>query len=256
MLSAAGPTRRTLRRRRAEPDEGRSQISELAALCQTATARVRTGVPRRSRPATFLDETRLFAPGTSLANSRAVNHLTRTAGRLLVVSVAFAALACGGKVSGGGGSSGTGGSAGTGPTGNTGSGNSGSSGSVSTPGTGTGSNGSGSSGSSGSCTQGASCSEDEACGGGGDGCSFSCSCVNGSLECSGTPCPSGPPACPVYQPYPGTSCSVADQECGYTSDSNPCGAVNCYCEEGLWNCEPTCVALDAGTTSVADAGAD
>lgn len=33
--------------------------------------------------------------------------------------------------------------------------------------------------------------------------------------------------------------------CGYTTDTNPCGAVNCYCMQGAWGCNPTCI-FDGG----------
>jgi hypothetical protein len=81
--------------------------------------------------------------------------------------------------------------------------------------------------------------------------------VNGTFECSGPPCPSGPPACPYFQPYSDTACPWPTQECGYTSDQNPCGAVDCYCaSDGLWSCDPACVAVDAGVAPGVDAAGE
>jgi hypothetical protein len=156
------------------------------------------------------------------------NHM----GRFFAVSVALAALACGGKVEG----------PGTQPVGEP----SPSTGSTPTPG------GSASSTPTPTpvptgCEQGASCPEGSACGGGGYNCTYSCSCVNGTMECDGPPCPTTPPACPAFQPYPTTACPWPNQECGYTTTQNSCGAVDCTCnEQGVWDCEPTCVELDAG----------
>lgn len=34
-------------------------------------------------------------------------------------------------------------------------------------------------------------------------------------------------------------------ECGYVTDTNECGAADCYCENGTWTCGPTCAFVDA-----------
>jgi hypothetical protein len=81
-------------------------------------------------------------------------------------------------------------------------------------------------------------------------------------------------------PLSGSACTAADAECGYTTQANPCGAADCYCQGGAWNCGPTCIyvyptdaspdsavgALDSATTAdgfepteeagATDAGAD
>jgi hypothetical protein len=71
---------------------------------------------------------------------------------------------------------------------------------------------------------------------------------------SGAACSSNAPAsCPEDIPTSGTSCNVpapssptgAAAECGYATETNECGAVNCYCEKGTWTCGPTCALVDA-----------
>jgi hypothetical protein len=54
-------------------------------------------------------------------------------------------------------------------------------------------------------------------------------------------------------PSTGAACNVANQssvpgsvpECGYVTDTNECGAANCYCEHAAWVCGPTCAIVDA-----------
>jgi hypothetical protein len=64
----------------------------------------------------------------------------------------------------------------------------------------------------------------------------------------------------------GSACTVGG-ECGYAPATNACGAANCYCRSGVWNCEPTCIipnedaapdgpAGDASVDAAADTGAD
>lgn len=54
--------------------------------------------------------------------------------------------------------------------------------------------------------------------------------------------------CPADLPKPGQDCSPEGAYCGYATETNPCGAANCYCQGGSWNCGPTC-AIDAGGSS-------
>lgn len=44
-------------------------------------------------------------------------------------------------------------------------------------------------------------------------------------------------------PSNGANCDLPSPmaECGYVTETNPCGAVNCYCQQGAWGCYPTCV---------------
>ncbi len=56
--------------------------------------------------------------------------------------------------------------------------------------------------------------------------------------------------CPVHPPETGNSCPSAGMECGYSGQPNACGASNCYCQGGLWNCEPTCI-IDASVSAEA-----
>ncbi len=69
--------------------------------------------------------------------------------------------------------------------------------------------------------------------------------------CSSTSAGEGAPdangSCPVTLPHAGDACGTAGMECGYATSTNACGADNCYCQGGTWNCEPTCV-IDAGPT--------
>jgi hypothetical protein len=60
---------------------------------------------------------------------------------------------------------------------------------------------------------------------------------------------SGP--CPDALPQPGGACGAAGLECGYATSTNACGAANCYCQGGAWNCEPACAIGPA--TSCTDA---
>jgi hypothetical protein len=97
-----------------------------------------------------------------------------------------------------------------------------------------------------SCTLGAACSLGEACVGGVSDCGSNCQCLDGIWQ---TPCPAS-------LPETGASCGVEGAECGYETDTNPCGADNCDCQGGTWNCGPTCaIELDAGEAGDAsDAG--
>jgi hypothetical protein len=64
----------------------------------------------------------------------------------------------------------------------------------------------------------------------------------------------GDQTCPAVMPTDGASCDLANPSsppgavgvCGYTTDTNPCGAVNCYCMQGAWGCNPTCIVFDGG----------
>ncbi|MGH7296601.1 MAG: hypothetical protein ACRELB_16805 [Polyangiaceae bacterium] len=40
-------------------------------------------------------------------------------------------------------------------------------------------------------------------------------------------------------PATGTVC-FGPPYCGYVTDTNVCGAANCYCQKGTWSCSPTC----------------
>jgi len=74
--------------------------------------------------------------------------------------------------------------------------------------------------------------------------------VCGILGCYAGACPVhsclAQSTCPTELPNIGRSCSVEGAYCGYTTDANACGADNCYCQAGTWNCEPTCIIVDAG----------
>lgn len=94
------------------------------------------------------------------------------------------------------------------------------------------------------CTLGAACSSTDLCPGGIAGCESNCQCLNGTWS---APCPTG-------LPPTGSACAPVGTECGYSTSTNACGADNCYCESGAWNCEPTCVIGDASTG--VDTGAD
>jgi hypothetical protein len=98
-----------------------------------------------------------------------------------------------------------------------------------------------------SCTFGAACSLGEVCVGGVLDCGSNCQCLDGIWQ---TPCPAS-------LPETGASCGVEGAECGYETDTNPCGSDNCYCQGGTWNCGPTCaIELDAGEAGddASDAG--
>jgi hypothetical protein len=97
------------------------------------------------------------------------------------------------------------------------------------------------------CSLGAACSPADQCPGGVAGCGSNCQCLNGNWQ---APCPTG-------LPQTGSACTPEGAECGYPTSTNACGAANCYCQGGAWNCEPTCIIpLDAGTESGADAATD
>lgn len=87
-----------------------------------------------------------------------------------------------------------------------------------------------------SCKVGGACSTTQACPGGIEGCSSNCQCLGGTWQAP----------CPASLPETGTSCAVANVECGYTTSTNPCGAANCYCQNGTWSCGPSCAIFDAG----------
>lgn len=48
---------------------------------------------------------------------------------------------------------------------------------------------------------------------------------------------SGGQTCPATIPSNGASCDLQN-ECGYTTETNPCGAVDCSCTQGAWLCAP------------------
>ena len=77
------------------------------------------------------------------------------------------------------------------------------------------------------------------------------------VGCSTTSAAPGAPdaqaPCPADLPAAGSACSPEGSECGYETTTNACGADNCYCQSGAWNCEPTCVIGD-GSGVVEDAG--
>jgi hypothetical protein len=105
------------------------------------------------------------------------------------------------------------------------------------------------------CTLGAECSSTDVCTGGIAGCTSNCQCLGGKWQ---APCPTG-------LPQTGSACTPEGAECGYTTSTNACGADNCYCQSGAWNCEPSCAigpaiedaaapASDTGTDSATDGG--
>ena len=59
--------------------------------------------------------------------------------------------------------------------------------------------------------------------------------------------------CPTALPQTGSACTPEGTECGYSTSTNACGADNCYCQSGAWNCEPTCIVVDASASVDADA---
>jgi hypothetical protein len=74
----------------------------------------------------------------------------------------------------------------------------------------------------------------------------SCQCASGTWQLV---------VCPADLPASGDGCLPVGAYCGYVTDTNECGAANCYCQQGGWNCGPTC-ALDAGLASDTGAGTD
>lgn len=150
----------------------------------------------------------------------------------------------GGSISGGGGGV-SGGGVSTIGSGSTGSGGTGG---VSSGGT-TGTGGGGFPG----CQPGGSCTSNEGCGGGSSGgggapsCNYSCTCVNGSFQCSGTVCPPPDPPCPTYEPNGGDYCQQVAQQCAYVQENTSCGADICTCDASGWACQPSCITYtDAG----------
>ncbi len=76
----------------------------------------------------------------------------------------------------------------------------------------------------------------------------------GCSTTSATPgVPDGQAPCPADLPAAGSACSPEGSECGYETTTNACGADNCYCQGGAWNCGPTCVLGDS-SGAVEDAG--
>jgi hypothetical protein len=68
-------------------------------------------------------------------------------------------------------------------------------------------------------------------------------------------------SCPPALPITGTACRLSPQSsvpgavpvCGYVTDTNACGAANCYCGDAGWSCDPTCVIDASIDQSVTDA---
>jgi hypothetical protein len=88
-----------------------------------------------------------------------------------------------------------------------------------------------------SCKLGGGCSPSVLCMGGIAGCSSNCQCLDGTWQAP----------CPADLPQTGSACTPASAECGYTTATNACGADNCTCQNGTWNCGPTCTTLlDSG----------
>ena len=93
-------------------------------------------------------------------------------------------------------------------------------------------------------------------------CSSSSSSGGGSRDGGGTGDggTSQEAGCPADLPATGAACSPEGAECGYATETNPCGAANCYCMQGAWGCNPTCAILDGGAgldaTVSSDAGGD
>jgi hypothetical protein len=80
------------------------------------------------------------------------------------------------------------------------------------------------------CALGAACSSTDLCAGGIAGCTSNCQCLNGTWQAP----------CSTDLPQTGSSCTPEGAECGYTTSTNECGADNCYCQGGAWNCQPSC----------------
>ena len=81
-------------------------------------------------------------------------------------------------------------------------------------------------------------------------------CTLGELDapCSTCECAGDvwqPVTCPPALPGAGDACSAEGAYCGYTTETNPCGAANCYCQGGSWSCGPTCV-FEAGAGGSTD----
>lgn len=58
-----------------------------------------------------------------------------------------------------------------------------------------------------------------------------CECAGGAWQ---------PITCPTELPGPGQECSPEGAYCGFTTETNPCGAAECDCQKGTWSCGPTC----------------
>ena len=93
------------------------------------------------------------------------------------------------------------------------------------------------------CRLGGGCAETLICPGGVAGCTSNCQCLDGTWQAP----------CPAALPQTGNACTPSGAGCGYTTSTNACGASNCYCQGGAWNCEPTCV-IDASAACVAAGG--
>jgi len=93
-----------------------------------------------------------------------------------------------------------------------------------------------------SCQLGGACSQTQVCSGGIAGCTANCQCLSRTWQAP----------CPTTLPPTGSACAPANAECGYTTSSNACGAANCYCQGGAWNCEPTCIVVDASVPDGTD----
>jgi hypothetical protein len=76
-------------------------------------------------------------------------------------------------------------------------------------------------------------------------------------------CSSQDQSCPAQMPSTGDACNIANDPsvpglgyCGYATDTNECGAADCYCEHGAWRCSPTCGPVTSRDASLVDGRVD
>lgn len=80
--------------------------------------------------------------------------------------------------------------------------------------------------------------------------------VAAAAACTSSPTSARSDGCPANMPNNGDACILANPSsppgaigvCGYTTDTNECGAVNCYCMNNAWGCNPTCAIIDASAS--------
>lgn len=88
-----------------------------------------------------------------------------------------------------------------------------------------------------------------------------CPCPDEPVVCNAGTCGIARLApCPAGLPQTAVACQAEGADC-YMASTNTCGAGDCFCVGGAWNCGPTCInpsdaAADTGTDAATDAAAD